>query len=96
MLESEFSQNHYETTGSRQTRRLLPNSATQNGSTSSHQVPRSKNRVSSEDRSSLDEVSVMDRNDTNQMVLDGVEDEFQSLEAEEEQVLHVTAMIARI
>jgi hypothetical protein len=96
MAESEFSQNHYETTGQQETRKMLPNSATQNGSTSSHQVPSTKNRVSSEDRSTLDEMNVMDRNDTNQMELDGEEDEHQPLAGEKEQVLHVTAILALI
>jgi hypothetical protein len=72
---------------------MLPNSATQNGSTSSHQIPSSRNLVSSEVRSTLGEVNVMDRSDTNQMVFDGVEDELQPQEAEEEQVLLVTSRI---
>jgi hypothetical protein len=52
--------------------------------------------VSSEDGSTLGKVNVMDRSDANDMVLDQVEDELQPLEAEEEQVFHVTEIFARI
>jgi hypothetical protein len=98
MAESVRSQNHCQAAGPQETRRVLPNSAVQNGSTaetncSSHQVQGSKNHVSSKHRSTLD---VMGRNDTNQMELDRVQDELQPLEAEDEQVPHVTAILARI
>lgn len=90
MAESGRSQDHCQTTGLQETRRVLPNCAMQNGSTvetncSSHQVPGRKNHLSSEDRSTLDKMNVMDRNDTNQMEFDRVRDELQPLGAVDEQ-----------
>jgi hypothetical protein len=94
MAEIEFSQKHYETTCPQDTIRDLPISGTQNGSPSSHQVPSSRNRVSSEDRSTLGKVNVTDRNDGNQRGLEREEEELQPLKAEEEQVHYLTAILA--
>jgi hypothetical protein len=93
--------NHYQSTGPQETGRVLPNCAMQNGSTgeascSRHEITDGRNNVSSEDSPTLEHVSVTDRNNTNKMRLTRVEDELQPLGAEEEPVLQVTVILARI
>jgi hypothetical protein len=97
MAESEFSCNHYETTGPQETKKVLPNFSIQKEPAveinfGSHEVPNSKNHVSSEDQSALDKVNVMEINDTNEMVQNRVDDELQPLGAEEELVFSITAI----
>lgn len=74
-----------------ETRTVLPKSTMQNGSSSevnckSHQFPVSKNHVSSA-CPNLVKVSEVDSNNTKQMGPSGVQEEFQPLEVETEQVL---------
>jgi hypothetical protein len=98
MAESEFSCNHYETTGPQETRKVLPNCSIQKGSAvetncNSHEVPNSRTHESGEDRSALGKVDGMDIDDTNEMVQNRVADELQPLKAEKEQVFITTAIL---